>query len=1132
MAEHDKFFPTGTVSRNLPPGERSFVEVVHQQSKRVTDADLNLAQDLRDEMRRRVEALRTPSGFVRGVTHRASFDDFTFQPPWLPGPVLNPDFVANAFRMRKLRAVLAGFPLTVEFSNIDDDELNLIQLDDPPLATGAPPDVKRADFVFLECWFALVEDSLNSTGSFTVTSPLSVVALDTVTVDGVVLTAVAAAPGVNEFLIGTDEFDTATNLASAIDTFVTTVRTLVAANVVQVIALTSGTAGDAITLASSNAVAIVRSGPTLTGGSDTANKPGEDLIYRHGNVDSSTAVALPDDLVDENIPVANLETSKRVQLQYRIRVTGTTEAVDFKTEADGFSNAAIEAQGAEAAPVAGYQFVPADRVSVVGSSSAVAYDLEDPGLWIAGAGDSTSATDLGTLDGFVYAMPIAMVFRRNDATATGGWNPEINTNGALLHDHATGFVNGLVAYATIDTGESDRPDGYFADAIAATDVLDLRRHVNTASPDLASELEYQMQALLDGTNLTWAIDAADKNILGSGSGDVSTQFLVCNQIGRLAADGGVPPLSGTTTRGDTIRNFDHIARRFGDQSVVERVVFEWRPSDTTVSDPGKYVTRAGYAGGFTGWAEDDEIHLDLAILNASSLGDFDTAGISFPAGTISSLWPAGTQITDVLSLFHDDGNYGAAVPQGVQPKTITGMGTDHLVVTLDANETQVNGGMPGATHDMVGTSGTGDVGSSRRIFIEVEITYPLGEGLTDTPDLELSPDTATYPYEVLLENDPSLGQRPDDMEAPLPPRFREGFREVLLEYVANDPDGGVGHPGAPVGAVGTEELVSRDRFNIVLNRRAFGSNIQQVGVTDSVTASVKAVDNSATEYGSSSRLAVLSGADPLSGAGQTLAAVTYYAQDPIPNYGGAGLGYQVGVYYRSNAPQTAGTKAGTVSSAAPSFPYSGDPLPAQLEVEPLLIDKNVWTGQVGMGSVQLPFPYVAPLDQLPVNDGRTAIPPTPGPDWFPGEWYFAATALTSISDFEAETGLLALHSLVQIDGTQRFDFGGTGTDEVPFKDAEFRVSYPVSDPNTYRPTAMAQPLSGVVRHKTFTPMLVKASADCALWRKGELLLVVLVRWAEIDEENTVRFLDTDNRTCAAVYRTKNLMVLVGDPVLA
>jgi hypothetical protein len=239
----------------------------------------------------------------------------------------------------------------------------------------------------------------------------------------------------------------------------------------------------------------------------------------------------------------------------------------------------------------------------------------------------------------------------------------------------------------------------------------------------------------------------------------------------------------------------------------------------------------------------------------------------------------------------------------------------------------------------------------------------------------------------------------------------------------------------------------------------------------------------------------------------------------------------VGVYYRSNAPQTAGVKSGTVANPAPSFPYSSqDPLPANLVVEPLLMDKNLWTGQVGMGSVQLPFPYFAPLDQIPMNDGRTAIPPTPGPDQFPGEWFFAATAMTSITDFDAETGLLALHSFVQIDGTHEFSFGGSGTDEIPFKDQEFRVCYPFSDDTTYRPTAMSQPMSGIVRHKTFTPFLAKAAEDSALWRKGELLLIVVSRWAEQDEENTVRFIDEENRTCVGVYRTKNLLVVVGDPV--
>jgi hypothetical protein len=64
-------------------------------------------------------------------------------------------------------------------------------------------------------------------------------------------------------------------------------------------------------------------------------------------------------------------------------------------------------------------------------------------------------------------------------------------------------------------------------------------------------------------------------------------------------------------------------------------------------------------------------------------------------------------------------------------------------------------------------------------------------------------------------------------------------------------------------------------------------------------------------------------------------------------------------------------------------------------------------------------------------------------------------------------------------------------------------------------------------------MLVRAledvpnAANGLLYRKDELLLVVVSRFAELDEENTVRFVDTDNRTAAAVYRSRNLLLVAG-----
>ena len=190
------------------------------------------------------------------------------------------------------------------------------------------------------------------------------------------------------------------------------------------------------------------------------------------------------------------------------------------------------------------------------------------------------------------------------------------------------------------------------------------------------------------------------------------------------------------------------------------------------------------------------------------------------------------------------------------------------------------------------------------------------------------------------------------------------------------------------------------------------------------------------------------------------------------------------------------------------------------------MSSDVWTGQVGSGSIDRAFPYAAPLDQIPVNDG--VIPAI-------REWYFCGTSDVTIDGFNAETGLLALRPFVQADGQNILTFGGANANERPRVDSDFRAYYPWADDTAYRPTVLSQPLYGAVRHKVLYPFLARAVADVAgtdgglLYRKDELLLVVLTRFAEMDAENNVRFVDPigDNRACAAVYRTRNLLLLVG-----
>jgi hypothetical protein len=283
-----------------------------------------------------------------------------------------------------------------------------------------------------------------------------------------------------------------------------------------------------------------------------------------------------------------------------------------------------------------------------------------------------------------------------------------------------------------------------------------------------------------------------------------------------------------------------------------------------------------------------------------------------------------------------------------------------------------------------------------------------------------------------------------------------------------------------------------------------------------------AINNGLTEWGSSSRKVVLNG-PLLSLSGQVECDITYYAQDAIPNYGANG--YQVGVYFRTHAPQTAGVTSGSIHTDASGL------LPTVLRVEPLYVAPDVWTNQVGSGSQDRGFPYLAPMDQIPINDG--IVPST-------YEWYLCATADVTVDDFNADTGIIALRPFVQADGQNILEFGSAAAAQSPRKDKDFRAYYPWADDTVYRPTVLSQPMFGAVRHKVLFPFLARATetvestgpAKGVLYRKDEVLLIVISRFAELDAENNVRFTDpvADNRTCAALYRTRNLLLVVGDRV--
>lgn len=168
-----------------------------------------------------------------------------------------------------------------------------------------------------------------------------------------------------------------------------------------------------------------------------------DTVYKHGNV-LYGGTNFSNDLVD---PAIGIETSLRVQVQYRIRVV---EGVDIEQYPEGFDPSVVFVQGPLSSPI-----------STCSHSYFSAVD-GDPGLWRAGAGDSVAQETLQTVDGYTYAIPMFAVARRN----TSDYDPDSRSNGAgrSLADYALGYA-------------SDRPDNKYNNWIVADDIQDLRHRV-------------------------------------------------------------------------------------------------------------------------------------------------------------------------------------------------------------------------------------------------------------------------------------------------------------------------------------------------------------------------------------------------------------------------------------------------------------------------------------------------------------------------------------------------------------------------------------------------------------------------------------------------------------------------------
>ncbi|MHA1948159.1 MAG: hypothetical protein ACW97W_18875, partial [Candidatus Hodarchaeales archaeon] len=176
---------------------------------------------------------------------------------------------------------------------------------------------------------------------------------------------------------------------------------------------------------------------------------------------------IPYDKEEEN---SNVETARRLQVQYRIRVGGSgTDGVDPDTYPEGLDDSLVKAW-------------PSNKRTEIDGIAETSYGYtkteQDEGLFIAGDGSADAAGSLGTHDGNMYAIPICMIHRRNSSA----YNVTSNPNGA----------------GSAISVQSDRPDGLYSTLIVPEDIIDLRHTVSSVGFDLEYLVEKSLDLLLKG----------------------------------------------------------------------------------------------------------------------------------------------------------------------------------------------------------------------------------------------------------------------------------------------------------------------------------------------------------------------------------------------------------------------------------------------------------------------------------------------------------------------------------------------------------------------------------------------------------------------------------------------------------
>jgi len=728
---------------------------------------------------------------------------------------------------------------------------------------------------------------------------------------------------------------------------------------------------------------LLPAAPATTGKSPTGR------IWQNGNVKIAPADDLAlnysDDILDGAV---GSETTKRVQIQYRLRVIN---GIDLFTYSFGFNDPTVVAHS-----------VPASAAAPDGVATVFTYSNQssssDSGLWRAGNGDPSNT--LGTVDGYIYALPLCAVFRRNSTAF------DRNTN-----------TNGGVAYP----GPSDRPDQLFTDIVDSIDVYDMRNGTSPSGWDYTELLQKNTGLLLENLART----EIGSTLLGGGV--EGSTLLWADEIGLSNANGGDGITTGDTPGAEFIGEFDAVRRAFSDRPTYETIVLNFSPSDQSGAPSatwvmGRTITISPSALGV--WPYLPFNWTAFAPSNVTILDVTRTAFVGTSPGQLSFNATANFLVQGL-----------GALPQGAITLTI------------------------GSVTDGVNTATTED------LYVTILVAYPPGVGLTKTPTSVLG-TSGPYVNGVLINNPAQLPAGSPILYASLvSPSLNYVNREVRLEYLTASHTFSY-RPGA--GASNNVLYLPERPYLFALPSITINGSPYVGGIL--ISAYQLTLDPGS----------VVSGDDVF---------ISYQSVRALPQNG-----EQLTVYYQTVPPQT-------IREAL---------LPTNLSLDATSISQNMFVITAGSGAdgeaYPYPYQYVQAGAVYPSSSGTYA-----------GDHELDGDLRVSIQALYTDTGFMQVPvHLPLAPAPSSMSFGRSPGDA----DVEGRTYYKTTP--FYKMLAVGPTLSDPKKHKNLLPVLCEVPSNYPFAYRGELVLVILSRWASFDDSNSVGFLSdlTQNTTSASIYRLK------------